>query len=242
MARPSWPATPRLRPSSRRIARASRPLGRRAPVAGLVALLACLFAGSGAAAGSAPEAVPVLHHLPFPAGTTYKVWQGNDQGPSHDDAWNRYAFDFSPMPESRPVRATADGTVVHAKEDTEGPTGDWDDNKEIALLHADGTVGTHLHLEKDGVIVEVGGVVHAGEVIGRAGNPGNSGTRHVHFGLRRGKRLGPSVPCRFAEVPGDGVQETGDRLTSKNLPKRPPPAVERDLSLREKAARGRRVR
>ena len=163
----------------------------------------------------------VVHYLPFPAGVTYKVWQGNDQGPSHDDKWNRHAFDFSPMPESSPICATADGVVTYVKEDTAGPTGSWRDNNEVAIRHADGTVATYLHLEQDGVDVDVGDTVYAGDVIGRAGNTGNSRARHLHFGLRQGRRLGPSVPCRFAEVPDGGVPQTGDHVTSKNVPGRP---------------------
>lgn len=193
-----------------------RPAGR--CVAGFVLVCAVLGFVSSEGARSEPAPKPVvIHYLPFPAGVTYKTYQGNDQKPSHHDKWNRYAFDFSPMPQSAPVCATADGTVVYVKEDTSGPTGRAADNNEVAIRHADGTVGTYHHLEKDGATVEVGDVVYAGDVIGRAGNTGKSTARHLHFNLKAGRRLGPSIPCRFADVPGSGVPETGDVVKSGNV-------------------------
>ncbi len=173
------------------------------------------------APAAAPEPAPaVLHHLPFPAETSWSVFQGNDQGPTHNDVWNRYAFDFT-MPEGSPVVATADGVVAFVKEDTTGPTGRWQDNNEVAIRYADGTTGVYLHLQRDGALVEVGQAVSAGEVIGRSGNTGNSGGPHLHFSLKQGDRMGPSAPARFADAPGDGVPDTGERVTSGNVSARP---------------------
>jgi hypothetical protein len=184
--------------------------------AACAALLLCGAAGS--VAGKPPEDAPkaVGHWLPFPAGVTYKCWQGNDQQPTHHDEWNRFAFDFSPMDIGSDVCATADGVVVFVKEDTVGPTNDFKDNNEVAILHGDGTVGTYLHLMKDGALVDVDQRVYAGDLIGKSGNTGKSGGAHLHFGLKEGTRMGKSVPCRFQEVPGDGVPKTGDVVTSKN--------------------------
>lgn len=183
----------------------------------LAALLWLTVPGGQTGAEPTRDTPVVVHLLPFPGGQSYLIFQGNDQGPTHNDAYNRYAFDFSPMPEGSTVCATADGVVVFVKEDTVGPTGRFQDNNEIAIQHADGTIGTYLHLQKDGALVEVDQKVYAGDVIGRSGNTGSSGGAHLHFGLREGTRLGPSLPCRFADVPGDGVPKKGDTVTSKNF-------------------------
>jgi hypothetical protein len=86
-----------------------------------------LAKGKPAAARPAPAkpaaaAGTVVHYLPFPAGVSYGVWQGNEQKPSHDDVWNKYAFDFAPMAVGSEICATADGVVVLLKEDSTGPT------------------------------------------------------------------------------------------------------------------------
>jgi hypothetical protein len=156
----------------------------------------------------------VVHRLPFPAGASYSVFQGNDQPPTHHDEWNRYAFDFTMAP-GTPVCASADGVVTYVKEDSTGPTGNVSDNNEVAVLHADGRVGTYLHLERDGALVEVDQRVFAGDVIGRSGNTGASSGPHLHFGLKEGTRLGRSVPCRFEDC-GGGVPQKGDVVVSQN--------------------------
>jgi hypothetical protein len=192
---------------------------RRGIARGTVWALLGLAVAAGSAAGkppAAPEPKVVGHWLPFPADVAYKCWQGNDQGPTHNDEWNKYAFDFSPMAIGSDVCASADGIVVFVKEDTEGPTNDFKDNNEVSVLHEDGTVSTYVHLMKDGALVDVDQRVYAGDLIGKSGNTGKSGGAHLHFGLREGTRMGKSLPCRFLEVPGDGVPKTGDLVTSKN--------------------------
>lgn len=196
---------------------------RRLPLAWTLAT-ACLLAPAPSGRGraeSAPEAARVVHRLPFPAGATYNVFQGNDQGPTHSDVWNKYAFDFSPMAPGSDVCATADGVVTYVKEDTVGPTDRVEDNNEIAIQHADDTVGVYLHLQKDGALVEVGQKVFAGDVIGKSGNTGKSGAPHLHWCLKEGTRLGVAIPSKFDDVPGDGVPKTGDQATSKNVAVRP---------------------
>lgn len=169
-----------------------------------------------ARATPAKDEPAVEHRLPFPAGVTWTVFQGNEQGPSHHDEWNRWAFDWSPMPVGSLVCATADGVVDEVKEDTAGPTGRWEDNNVVRVRHADGTRGEYVHLRKDGALVEVGDRVVAGDVIGWSGHTGNSAQPHLHFGLRAGGDPWPSVPCRFADVK-DGVPKRGDATTSRNV-------------------------
>jgi hypothetical protein len=169
-------------------------------------------------ASGTPEA-EVSYFLPFAYGSHQRVYQGNNQGPTHNSSYSRYCFDFSPLPEGSPVHAAAAGTVVYVKQDTQGPTGNFEDNNEVAIQHADGTVGQYLHLQRLGARVAVGDRVLAGDLIGLSGNTGHSGAPHLCFGLRDKHRFfGDSVPCRFADVSDGGVPKTNDNVVSRNFP------------------------
>ena len=174
----------------------------------------------------AATAPPVLFHLPFVAGFTVSLFQGNDQAPSHNDAYNQYAFDFSPLPEGTSVVAAADGVVVFVKEDTAGPTNDWHDNNRVIVRHRDGTFAEYTHLRKDGALVVLGQAVVAGDPIGESGNTGKSTQPHLHFNLLKDWNAGPSIPSRFVDVPGDGVPLAGQSVTSANFRVRDLPAFQ----------------
>ncbi len=168
---------------------------------------------------SGPKAV--TYYLPLEYGDSRKIFQGNGGTLSHNDVWNRYAWDFSPMPVGTPVVAAADGVVTFIKEDTAGPTGRHEDNNKVILKHADGNVSEYLHIKQNGALVEKGQKVMRGDLIAYSGNTGNSGGPHLHFQLRKGHHVtGVSVPCKFADVPGDGIPKKGDTVTSKNFPTR----------------------
>ena len=149
------------------------------------------------------EKEPVTFHLPFKNGKTFKVWQGNDQGPSHNDDFNRYAWDFS-MRVGTPVHAAAGGVVTAVKEDTEGPTGNGGDNNYVKIRHADGSEAQYHHLKKDGAVVKKGQIVLAGDLIAYSGNTGASDAPHLHFGVHKG---GKSISVKFEDVPDDGGNE-----------------------------------
>jgi hypothetical protein len=163
----------------------------------------------------------VTYYLPLEYGDSRKIFQGNGGSLSHNDVWNQYAWDFSPMPVGTPVVAAADGVVTFVKEDTEGPTGNHQDNNKVIVRHADGNVSEYLHIKQNGAMVEKGQKILRGDLIAFSGNTGNSGGPHLHFGLRRGHHItGKSVPCKFADVHGDGVPKKDDIVISKNFPVR----------------------
>ena len=171
-------------------------------------------------AGSRP--VGLTYYLPLEYGDSRKIFQGNGGTVSHDTQWNRYAWDFSPMPEGTPVVAAADGVVTCVKEDTAGPTGDWHDNNMVIIRHADGNVSENLHIKQNGVLVEKGQRVMRGDLVAYSGNTGNSGGPHLHFNLRRGNHVsGVSVPCKFAD-------QEGRYGNLEELPRALPEGVRRD--------------
>ncbi|TET32680.1 MAG: M23 family metallopeptidase [Planctomycetota bacterium] len=181
----------------------------------LTALLVSLLCVCPASSG--PK--KVVYYLPLEYGDSRDIWQGNNDDVSHNDQWNRYAFDFWPMPVGTPIAAVADGVVTHVKEDTAGPTGNWEDNNIVAIRHADGNVSEYLHVRQNGAVVEKGQKVMRGDLIAYSGHTGKSTAPHLHFGLRLGSHeTGKSVPIKFADVEGDGVPEKDDTVTSGNFP------------------------
>lgn len=83
--------------------------------------------------------------------------------------------DFS-APAGTPIRAVADGRIISAG---------WDGSygQKIAVLHPDGTETWYAHMSS---FVRTGGLVKAGDVIGRVGSTGNSTGNHLHFEARPG--------------------------------------------------------
>jgi murein DD-endopeptidase MepM/ murein hydrolase activator NlpD len=74
-----------------------------------------------------------------------------------------------------PVKATADGFVVHA-----GYNGDL--GKEVIIEHGFGIVTAYGHLSE--IKVKVGQQIQRGSVIGRVGNTGRSTGPHLHYEVR----------------------------------------------------------
>lgn len=166
-----------------------------------------------------PGAEEVTYYLPLEYGDRRSVFQGNNGDLSHNDQWNRYAWDFSPMPVGTPVVAAAEGTVTFVKEDAEGPTGRIEDNNKVIIRHADGNVSEYLHIKQNGAVVEKGQKVMRGDLIAYSGNTGNSRAPHLHFQLRKGDHVtGASTACKFADVPGSGVPKKDETVTSGNFP------------------------
>jgi hypothetical protein len=127
------------------------------------------------------------------------VIQGNGGSFSHDGR-QTFAWDFA-MPEGTPVLAAADGIVVETIDlYTEGaPDKALEDrNNKIILDHGGGHFSMYAHLQKAGVLVELGQRVVRGQVIGRSGNTGFSAGPHLHFAVVDHRNR--SLPVCFADV------------------------------------------
>lgn len=125
-----------------------------------------------------------LYRLPFEAGQAFPVSQGYNGRLSHRGV-NRHAVDFM-MPEGTTVCAAREGVVVDLKESSVagGPSkGFTDESNYVSIAHADGTIGEYYHLLRDGVLVEIGDRVEAGQPIALSGNTGYSTFPHLHFGV-----------------------------------------------------------
>jgi len=125
-----------------------------------------------------------LYQLPFEKGRSYHVVQGY-QGASTHHGRDEYAIDFG-MRKGTPVCAARDGIVVDLKESSK--TGGSDEKYRnmsnfVSIAHADGTIAEYHHLHYQGVLVEIGQRVEAGQRIAISGNTGYSTGPHLHFGV-----------------------------------------------------------
>jgi murein DD-endopeptidase MepM/ murein hydrolase activator NlpD len=124
------------------------------------------------------------YRLPFRKGETHRVSQGyNDRWTHHGQ--DRYAVDFA-MPEGTTVCAAREGIVVDFQESSKAGGSDKkykDEDNYVSIAHADGTIGEYHHLKYDGVLVEIGDQVAAGQPIALSGNTGYSTLPHLHFGV-----------------------------------------------------------
>ena len=146
-------------------------------------------------------------HLPFHAGKTVRLSQGNNKKHGR-------AFDFGVRVGTR-ILAVEDGVVIGVREDRVGPTGRAKDNNFVKIRHQDGTVAYYGHLRYRGVEVEVGQRVRRGQHIAYSGNSGKSSGPHLHFAIYR-KRGGKTMSVRFIGVEPGRVLRRGDRVTSRN--------------------------
>ena len=146
-----------------------------------------------------------VYGLPYAEGRSYRVIQGYGSRFSHT-GHEYYAVDFK-MDEGTPVHAARGGVVARKVESNS--VGCWADGcgrsaNYIVILHDDQTTGEYYHLLKNGVLVDVGERVEAGQKIGLSGNTGHSTMPHLHFGVYRAAESGreQSIPVRFASADG----------------------------------------
>ena len=146
-----------------------------------------------------------LYRLPYEDGKSYRVIQSFGSRFSHTGL-EQFAIDFR-MREGTPIHAARGGTVARLEESHS--IGCWEDGcgkyaNFVVILHDDGTTGEYYHLSQDGVLVEMGDTVRAGQRIALSGNTGHTTVPHLHFAVYRAVEWGEtqSVPIRFASADG----------------------------------------
>ena len=159
--------------------------------------------------------VPPRFFLPWAAGGSWAIAQGNDGEFSHLGA---FAWDF-PMPIGTPILAVAAGRVVDLRESTPPNQPGSDDFSEpanfVAVDHGAGSVSYYVHLDFAGVTVTAGQWVARGQVLGFSCDTGFSTAPHLHYEVM--DVTGASVSTGFFEVPaGEGIPQEGDTVTSQN--------------------------
>lgn len=146
--------------------------------------------------------------LPFPMKQTYRVIQGYNGNYSHKDNYSKFAIDFN-LKKGDTVCVADDGYVVGIVKDYEfgGDSKAWQDYANyITVYHPTSKLFTqYVHLQKDGVLVDVGDLIRMGDAIGLAGSTGWTNAEHLHFNVlvAAPKGIGAnglqSVPVDFQE-------------------------------------------
>jgi len=139
--------------------------------------------------------------LPYGAGEEY--WISQSYCFSEGGHRNQLAYDFD-MPIGAEVLAARGGVVKEVKEDSPDTGRGRGLHNYVFIQHNDGTVAFYAHLMLDGVAVEPGDEVEAGEFIAFAGNSGLTGGPHLHFGVYEywPPREGDDVPVNFRNASG----------------------------------------
>ncbi len=180
---------------------------------------------------ASPETVEC--YLPWPAGKSLYVIQGNNSSPTHSGKF-RYAWDFTQdetgTEEGHPIVAVANGMVRVREYQVDKDGYGWGWYVVIEHQDPDGTPKYSLygHLKEIDPGVQVNQPIERGEPVGKLGRTGSAGlpeygnVAHLHFqfmdAIYEGKYTAKSVPGRFKDVSGDGVPKEGKWYTSHNSP------------------------
>ena len=147
----------------------------------------------------------VAYRLPYKIGEQYRLDQGYNGKFSHQGE-SRYSLDFN-MDEGTEIYSSRAGIVVEIEERyTNGGKQESfkDKSNYVTILHDDGTFAQYAHLRKNGVTVDLGRKVKAGERIGYSGATGYVTGPHLHFTVMKAKKGGGfvSIPVKFATREG----------------------------------------
>ncbi len=154
------------------------------------------------------------YFLPFKAGETHKVTQGEMGTFSHFGEFAN-SIDFDLIGEE--FTAMRDGTVVFVKEDSNegGADRSFEDKANFVwILQPDGSISRYVHLQQNGALVNLGDKVKAGDIIGLSGNTGFTSGPHLHVQvvLQKGFSGIDLIPIRFDGI--DGALDEGASYTA----------------------------
>ncbi|MGJ3234571.1 M23 family metallopeptidase [Marivirga sp.] len=135
--------------------------------------------------------------LPYKHGKRVRVGQGNNGSGTHKGI---NAIDFN-LDVGDSVYAARDGLVIEVKQDSDiggndpkyEPYGNF-----IKVYHEDGTLGSYVHLVKNGSLVQKGDQIKRGQLIGISGNTGWSSGPHLHFMVAQNREFQNfTLPIKF---------------------------------------------
>lgn len=135
-----------------------------------------------------------IYRLPFSSGSKFLLIQAYNSKMSHK---NELSLDFK-MKKGSKICAARPGVVVSVKEDSNvgGLKDEYlSQGNHIIIQHDDSSEAMYWHLQKDGVLVNMGDTVSKGQHIGYSGNTGFTAFAHLHFQVQN--KDGNDIATRF---------------------------------------------
>lgn len=147
--------------------------------------------------------------LPYPEGESYYINNSYSTRGSHI---GRFAYDFA-MPFGSEIAAARAGTVTESRDQYRDDEAVGGHENGVFVVHDDGTMAAYLHMSEEGVFVDVGDEVEAGDVIGLVGTSGTSPNNpHLHFEVFEGQgersQWYKTLPVNFRNARG-AIDERG---------------------------------
>jgi murein DD-endopeptidase MepM/ murein hydrolase activator NlpD len=136
---------------------------------------ALALAASTALTGASTASAAGYYEAPYPAGESYQVTQGNGGAYSHQDYYNRYAWDLA-LPANYEVSATQGGWIVISNWSPY-----WQNGIEVIIRHPNGQCTQYAHLNRS--FYEPGNWVPQGRIIGWSGSTGAATAPHLHYSV-----------------------------------------------------------
>jgi murein DD-endopeptidase MepM/ murein hydrolase activator NlpD len=135
-----------------------------------------------------------VYYLPFAKGNKFLLIQAYNSKMSHT---KELSLDFKMRPGSK-ICAARDGVVIAVREDSDlGGLNEkyLNEGNHIIIRHDDGSVAMYWHLQKDGVLINIGDTIKKGQLIGYSGNTGYTAFPHLHFQVQ--DKNGNDIATRF---------------------------------------------
>lgn len=150
-------------------------------------------------AGKISPDTSFIYSLPFAKGSKFLLIQAYNSKMSHT---GELSLDFK-MKKGSKICAAREGVVIAVKEDSDvgGLNEEYlSEGNHIIIRHKDGSQAMYWHLEKDGVLINIGDSVEQGQHIGYSGNTGYSAFPHLHFQVY--DKQGRNIATRFYSKKG----------------------------------------
>jgi murein DD-endopeptidase MepM/ murein hydrolase activator NlpD len=164
------------------------------------------------------------YRLPFAVGSTFVMFQGNCPPNPTWGHHGKYAYDFQ-MPIGTPIHAMRDGAVFFTEDRFEDSDHTAGHENGVWIEHADGTVSNYLHMTQSSVVVTVGTLVAAGDLLGFSGNSGASDRPHLHveaYASRGNFVKSNTLPITFNNAEGL-LAPSGELVQDQAYTAAPPP-------------------
>jgi murein DD-endopeptidase MepM/ murein hydrolase activator NlpD len=164
-----------------------------------------------------PDQSPYI--LPWNVGATYTMFQGNcSQLGGHRDT---FAYDFD-MAMGDPVLASRAGIAIIVNDQYSDDDHIEGHENNVFVQHDDATVVRYTHSMQGSAAVTVNQAIQPGDLLGLAGNSGNSAGPHLHFQAFRDRTSfdkSNAVPVTFSNALGQttsvGELIEGERYTAQ---------------------------